>query len=55
MNGYIYNVYMKMESGATMMWRGIAEDANHAEGMAIAWATSSGDQVYDSDMEEEAV
>ena len=49
-----YTVYMRMESGAKLVWTGTAEDINHAEGMAIAWATRNGDQVYDSDIEEEA-
>lgn len=51
-----YNVYMRMESGDKLVWTGIAEDSNHAEGMAIAWATRNGDQVlvFDSDIEEEA-
>jgi hypothetical protein len=51
----MFNVYMKMESGASLLWQGPAENTDHAVGMAIAWATRNGDKVYDYDTEEEAV
>lgn len=49
----MFTVYMKMEDGAKLVWEGKADDRNHAEGLAFAWATErTGEQVYDSDCEE---
>jgi hypothetical protein len=51
----LYNVYLKMENGASIASIGmIADDVQHAIGMAIADATErTGCQVYDYDYEEE--
>jgi len=47
-----FNVYLKLEDGTSLVWRGDAEDNRHAEGLAIAWATSkTGQQIYDLDSE----
>lgn len=49
----MYTVYMKMESGAKVIWEGSADGVNHAVGQAIAYATELTDeQVYDYDTEE---
>lgn len=48
-----YTVYLKMEDGEELSHEVKAEDAHHAEGLAIAWATKkTGKQVYDYDCEE---
>ena len=48
-----YTVYLKMEDGEELSHEVKAEDAHHAEGLAIAWATKkTGKQVYDYDYEE---
>lgn len=38
---------LTMESGDVYIWRGCAEDKNHAEGLAIADATKGGEQVLE--------
>ena len=44
----VFKVYMTMENGTPMTWRGKADDRNHAEGLAIAWATErTNEQVND--------
>lgn len=49
----MFTVYMKMEDGTKLIWEGTADDHNHAEGLAYAWAHErTGEQVYDSDYEE---
>lgn len=51
-----FNVYMKMEDSTELTWIGSADDERHAVGKAFTWATErTGEQVYDYDVEEEAV
>ncbi len=47
-----YTVYLLMEDGQKLTWTGLADDGQHAEGLAIAWANEkTGEQVYDCDYE----
>ena len=45
-----YEVVLTMENGVNIRWEGYAEDENHAEGLATAYATSkTGEQVDHTD------
>lgn len=42
-----WHISMTLEDGQSLGWSGFADDAKHAEGLAIAHATSNGMQVYE--------
>lgn len=44
----LYIVTITLEDQSTVEWCDYADDMNHAEGLAIAWATDTfNQQVYD--------
>lgn len=41
-----YLITLEMENGQIITWRGFADDQNHAEGLAVAYANEkTGEQV----------